>query len=165
MYRLVTSGVTEFHQKRMYTHTHARGVSITPDSVSGHLQCVCVWFKVVMLRCVLLNTVRAGSAVHVRNSPPCFCHIAVRKFANVPNPTGEEDEVQFGDYSRTFSSRMIFRKTSAEQRDAKHIDAEVEQDEPYHFRFRTKHRKSNTPYWYLLQCKKLLKKDKVSERL
>lgn len=118
-----------------------------------------------MLRCVLLNTVRAGSAVHVRNSPPCFCHIAVRKFANVPNPTGEEDEVQFGDYSRTFSSRMIFRKTSAEQRDAKHIDAEVEQDEPYHFRFRTRHRKSNTPYWYLLQCKKLLKKDKLSEAL
>ncbi|KAF4074893.1 hypothetical protein AMELA_G00228540, partial [Ameiurus melas] len=113
-----------------------------------------------MLRCVLLNTVRTGSAVHVTNSPPCFCHIAARKFANVPNPTGEENEVEFGDYSRTFSSRMSFRKTSAEQQDAKHTDAEVEQDEPDHFRSRSRLRKSNTPYWYLLQCKKLLKTDK-----
>ncbi|XP_026785151.3 pentatricopeptide repeat-containing protein 1, mitochondrial isoform X1 [Pangasianodon hypophthalmus] len=121
-----------------------------------------------MLRCVL-NILRAGSVAHVRNSPTCLCQIAARKFANVPNTTREEekeaDEARFGDCSRTFSSRMTYRKSSAEQQDAKHTDAEVEHDEPDNFRSRTKHRKSNTPYWYLLQCKKLLKKDKLAEAL
>lgn len=121
-----------------------------------------------MLRCVLLTSVRAGSGVSVRSTRPplysaaYFCQIAARKFSSVPNPTGEDDAVRFGDRSGTFSSRMSFRKSSAEEQDAKHTtDAEVEQDGKDNFRSRTKRRKRNTPFWYLLQCKKLLKNEKV----
>lgn len=151
--------------------THARasvsrlGVRV---GVKGHLRCCCVVYEAVMLRCVLLTSVRAGSVVNVTSSqaPRCkaayFCQFAARKFANVTNSTGEEEEVRFGDCSGTFSSRKSFRKSSAELQDAKHAtDAEVELDEPDHFRSRSKPRRRNTAYWYLLQCKKLLKKDKV----
>ncbi|KAK3530640.1 hypothetical protein QTP86_030410 [Hemibagrus guttatus] len=124
----------------------------------------------VMLRCVLLTLERAGNAVKGRNTQTCLCNatyfsqISARKFADAPNPTAEEDEVRFGDYPGPFSSRMSFRKSSAELQDAKHTDAEVEQDEP-NPNFRPRNKKRNTPYWYLLQCKKLLKKDKLAEAL
>ncbi|KAG7315567.1 hypothetical protein KOW79_020433 [Hemibagrus wyckioides] len=120
-----------------------------------------------MLRGVVLILARAGNAVKVRNTQTCLCNatyftqIPSRKFADAPSPASEEDEVRFGDYPRTFSSRMSFRKSSAELQ-----DTEVEQDEPDpNFRPRTKLRRRNTPYWYLLQCKKLLKKDKLAEAL
>ncbi|XP_026998966.2 pentatricopeptide repeat-containing protein 1, mitochondrial [Tachysurus fulvidraco] len=126
----------------------------------------------MMMLSRVLSFARPGGSVSIRNTQPFICNstslcqISWRKFANVPNPTGELDEVQFGDHSGSFSSRMSYRKSSAELHDSKHTDAEVEQDEPDpNFRPRTKHLKRNTPYWYLLQCKKLLKKHKLSEAL
>ncbi|TTF71941.1 Pentatricopeptide repeat-containing protein 1, mitochondrial [Bagarius yarrelli] len=57
---------------------------------------------------------------------------------------------------------MTFRKSTAEQQDAKHTDAEVQQDEPVPNSWPKTRR--NKPYWYLLQCKKLLKKNKMKKR-
>ncbi|XP_053332566.1 LOW QUALITY PROTEIN: pentatricopeptide repeat-containing protein 1, mitochondrial [Clarias gariepinus] len=119
-------------------------------------------FRSVLL---LLKSARTGSVVPVRKPQTYYCHLAVRKFSNVPDSTGGGDELQFGDCSRTFSSRMSFRKSSPEQRDAKYSEPEVEQDEPDNFRSRPKRRRRNTPYWYLLQCRKLLKREKLSEAL
>lgn len=123
-------------------------------------------FRSVLL--LLLKSARTGSVVPVRKPQTYYCHLAVRKFSNVPDSTGGGggggDELQFGDCSRTFSSRMSFRKSSPEQRDAKYSEPEVEQDEPDNFRSRPKRRRRNTPYWYLLQCRKLLKREKVRER-
>lgn len=122
-----------------------------------------------MLRAVLLTSVRTGSGVCTARAAPCLSQVcklaAVSKCSHVPNPSGEGeggDQDRFGDCSRTFSSRMSFQKASAELQDARHAKAEVELDEP-DIRCRSERRSRNTPYWYLLQCKKLLKQEKVRE--
>lgn len=73
----------------------------------------------------------------------------------------EEDASDvFGDYSRNFSSRRTFRKTSPELLDTKYRDAD-EEAAPLVEKFRSKTGRKNTTYWYFLQCKRLIREDKV----
>ncbi len=73
----------------------------------------------------------------------------------------EDTSVEFGDYSRKFSSRRTFRKTSPEQQlDLKHGDADEDGAQQV-VKFKSKTGRKNTTYWYFLQCKRLVKEDKV----
>ncbi|XP_072513833.1 pentatricopeptide repeat-containing protein 1, mitochondrial [Salminus brasiliensis] len=78
-------------------------------------------------------------------------------------PTAEQDEdsQQFGDYSSDFSSRTSFRRSSPEQQDLRYREDDASLEEKEVVKFRSK----NTPYWYFLQCKKLIKQDKLAEAL
>ncbi|XP_029916933.1 pentatricopeptide repeat-containing protein 1, mitochondrial [Myripristis murdjan] len=71
-----------------------------------------------------------------------------------------EDGVRFGSLSADFSSRRSFRKSSPDTQDLRFQD-DVEEDlgEP------VKSGSRNTPYWYFLQCKKLIKENKLQEAL
>ncbi|XP_037621128.1 pentatricopeptide repeat-containing protein 1, mitochondrial [Sebastes umbrosus] len=75
-----------------------------------------------------------------------------------PPPPHRED---FGSFSADLSSRRSFRKTSPFMQDLKHRDDEEE--EPV--RGRRRPARTNTPYWYFLQCKKLIKDNKLQEAL
>lgn len=80
-------------------------------------------------------------------------------FDHVPE---ENKGDSFGDYSRNFSSRRTFRKASAEQRDLKYRNAEEDdEDQKPVEKFKSKTGRRNTAYWYFLQCKRLIKEDKV----
>ncbi|XP_071266037.1 pentatricopeptide repeat-containing protein 1, mitochondrial isoform X2 [Salvelinus alpinus] len=78
---------------------------------------------------------------------------------------GVED---FGSLSADFSSRRAFRKTTPElqemlYREERQAAGQEEEREPVAFRSRTGRR--NTQYWYFLQCKRLIKENKLSEAL
>ncbi|XP_062304699.1 pentatricopeptide repeat-containing protein 1, mitochondrial [Osmerus eperlanus] len=86
-------------------------------------------------------------------------------------PSQDENELpeeRFGTLSGAFASKRSFRKTSPQLRDMRfrdgsEEDGENEDTDPVPFRSRTGRR--NTPYWYFLQCKKLIKENKLSEAL
>ncbi|KAM6939469.1 pentatricopeptide repeat-containing protein 1, mitochondrial [Xenentodon cancila] len=72
----------------------------------------------------------------------------------------------FGSLSADMSSRRSFKKTSPHLQDLRHReDAAVEEaaeDQGRPFRRPTRR---NTTYWYFLQCKKLIKENKLQEAL
>uniref|UniRef100_A0A3Q3XDX9 Uncharacterized protein n=1 Tax=Mola mola TaxID=94237 RepID=A0A3Q3XDX9_MOLML len=73
-------------------------------------------------------------------------------------PPGSE---KFGSLSADMSSRRSFRKTSPDMQDLRH--REEEEEEPVKPPRRPGRR--NTAYWYFLQCKKLIKENKLQEAL
>ncbi|KAK1802722.1 hypothetical protein P4O66_021259 [Electrophorus voltai] len=81
----------------------------------------------------------------------------------IENTDEGADHDQFGEYGGNFSSRTSFRKTSAEQQDLKYRD--TREDDSVVKKFKSKTGRRNTQYWYFLQCKKLIKKDKLAEAL
>uniref|UniRef100_A0A8C4SGJ8 Pentatricopeptide repeat domain 1 n=1 Tax=Erpetoichthys calabaricus TaxID=27687 RepID=A0A8C4SGJ8_ERPCA len=68
----------------------------------------------------------------------------------------------FGNMSKTLSSRKVFRKTSPDLQDLQFRDTEDVEEE---FEMPSKPVRRNTPYWYFLQCKKLIKDDQLPEAL
>ena len=73
-----------------------------------------------------------------------------------------EDRENFGSLSTDLASRRSFRKSSPYIQDLRHRDddaREEEEDEQAEARRRPGRR--NTPYWYFLQCKKLIRDNKV----
>ncbi|XP_034455596.1 pentatricopeptide repeat-containing protein 1, mitochondrial [Hippoglossus hippoglossus] len=87
-------------------------------------------------------------------------------------PSAAEDGENFGSLSADISSRRSFRKSGPDTRDLRHPEQdsrdddekeqEEEEDEEEAVR---RPRSRNTPYWYFLQCKKLIKEKKLQEAL
>lgn len=73
-------------------------------------------------------------------------------------PQEEEEEESFGTLSEKFSSRRIFHKSTAQLYNLKLKEQGVEEEE---LEPRLWQGGRNTPYWYFLQCKRLLKEGKV----
>ncbi|XP_012614477.2 pentatricopeptide repeat-containing protein 1, mitochondrial isoform X1 [Microcebus murinus] len=84
-----------------------------------------------------------------------------------PNPTAtqeEEEEEDFGTLSDKYSSRRLFRKSTAQLYNLRLREQSVEEDEEKEPEPRSWGPK-NTPYWYFLQCKRLIKEGKLAEAL
>ncbi|KAJ6659725.1 hypothetical protein lerEdw1_018440 [Lerista edwardsae] len=75
------------------------------------------------------------------------------------DPDGEEG---FGMLSEKFSSRQFYHKATADFQNLQLRTREEEEDEPEPKPWRGRR---NTPYWYFLRCKALIKEDKLAEAL
>lgn len=82
------------------------------------------------------------------------------------SPSVPEDEENFGSLSVDMSSRRSFRKSSPHMQDLRHREGGATEEEDS-VKPRRRPGSRNTPYWYFLQCKKLIKGNKVglNERL
>ncbi|CAN9510207.1 unnamed protein product [Ophioblennius macclurei] len=88
-------------------------------------------------------------------------------------PKESPDWGSFGSLSADLSSRRSYKKTSPDLRDLPHLDGDPwdegerrqeEQEEPP-LQAGKRPRRRNTPYWYFLQCKKLIRERKLQEAL
>lgn len=77
---------------------------------------------------------------------------------NTVAPQEEEEEESFGTLSEKFSSRRIFHKSTAQLYNLKLKEQGVEEEE---LEPRLWQGRRNTPYWYFLQCKRLIKEGKI----
>ncbi|NXN04336.1 PTCD1 protein, partial [Sylvia borin] len=72
----------------------------------------------------------------------------------------DDEGVEFGTLSNKFSSRKYFHKTTTHFRDLKLREEGEEEPER-----KPRRGPKNTPYWYFLRCKALIKEDKLAEAL
>ncbi|XP_035920723.1 pentatricopeptide repeat-containing protein 1, mitochondrial isoform X1 [Halichoerus grypus] len=82
-----------------------------------------------------------------------------------PGPTAtQEEEESFGTLSNKYSSRRMFRKSTAQLYNLRLREQNAEDEErglePEIWRGQ-----KNTPYWYFFQCKRLIKEGKLAEAL
>ncbi|KAM4820581.1 pentatricopeptide repeat-containing protein 1, mitochondrial isoform 2-T3 [Thomomys bottae] len=82
-----------------------------------------------------------------------------------PAPQDEEEEESFGTLSDKYSSRRIFQKSTAELYNLRLREQAVEDDEERETEPRAWQGRRNTPYWYFLQCKRLVKEGKLAMAL
>lgn len=75
-------------------------------------------------------------------------------------PHEADPEEGFGSLSATFSSRRSYRKSNPDLEDLRYPEDEGEEQGLVR-----KPQRKNTPYWYFLQCKKLIKENKLQEAL
>ncbi|NXU62772.1 PTCD1 protein, partial [Horornis vulcanius] len=72
----------------------------------------------------------------------------------------DDEGVEFGTLSDKFASRKYYHKTTARFRDLKFREEGEEEPER-----KPRRGPKNTPYWYFLRCKALIKEDKLAEAL
>ncbi|XP_037546321.1 pentatricopeptide repeat-containing protein 1, mitochondrial [Nematolebias whitei] len=86
---------------------------------------------------------------------------------NVDSASDDPDQENFGLLSKDIASRKLFKKSSPGIRDQRHREDADDDEEEVEEVDKTIRRPSrrNTPYWYLLQCKKLIKANKLQEAL
>lgn len=70
------------------------------------------------------------------------------------------DEQNFGYLSADMSARRTFRKSSPDIQDLRHREDDATEEEGS-VKPRRRPGRRNTPYWYFLQCKKLIRENKV----
>ncbi|KAM6971854.1 pentatricopeptide repeat-containing protein 1, mitochondrial [Aplochiton taeniatus] len=107
----------------------------------------------VQLRGVFKSVSLAGPRIGLELSPSASTE-------PVENELPEED---FGLLSADLATRRSFQKSSPEMQDLHYRDDEDVQELVKPFKSPTGRR--NTPYWYLQQCKKLIKENKLQEAL
>ncbi|KAM9209275.1 pentatricopeptide repeat-containing protein 1, mitochondrial [Dugong dugon] len=86
-----------------------------------------------------------------------------------PSPTAtpdeEEEEESFGTLSNKYSSRRMFRKSTAQLYNLRIRGQSVEEDEERELEPKSWRGPGNSPYWYFLQCKRLIREGKLAEAL
>ncbi|XP_071360521.1 pentatricopeptide repeat-containing protein 1, mitochondrial [Trachinotus anak] len=83
-------------------------------------------------------------------------------------PSAPEDREGFGNLSTDYSSRRLFKKSSPDLQDLRQREEDgawEEDEEAEAVGARRRPGRRNTPYWYFLQCKKLIKNNKLQEAL
>ncbi|XP_017572760.1 pentatricopeptide repeat-containing protein 1, mitochondrial [Pygocentrus nattereri] len=139
-----------------------------------------------MLRCALLRAALlcgpTGAALRVSGSsgspplllsassasPPLLLHRQL--CTSTPSPAAPtQEEERFGGYCSDFSSRTSFRRACPEQQELSYQrtgEEEEEEEEKKKIRgFRTRTGRRNTAYWYFLQCKRLIRENRLAEAL
>lgn len=81
------------------------------------------------------------------------------------DPEDGEDGRPFGSLSASLSSRRSYKKSSPYLENQRFQEEEEEEERGEAQQRVRRLRRENTPYWYFLQCKKLIKENKLQEAL
>ncbi|KAI4881852.1 hypothetical protein NFI96_026636, partial [Prochilodus magdalenae] len=145
----------------------------------GGSQSRVVMLRSALLRAAVLSGLSKGAALRIpsvslASAPPFILqtprgehqrHGHFCTSTSAPRQPEEEQEERFGEHSSDFSSRTSFRRASPEQRELNYVGSSEEPEEQKTRSFRSRTGRRNTQYWYFLQCKKLIRENKLAEAL